>query len=76
MLAEIPQKMKRTVIVEVGEPGERILDTERKFDADLVVMATHGRRGIKHLVLGSVAERIVRESSVPVLTIRPRNPSE
>jgi nucleotide-binding universal stress UspA family protein len=78
MLAEteIPQKVKRTVIVEVGEPGQRILDTETKFEADVVVMATHGRRGLKHLVLGSVAERIVRESSVPVLTIRPCNPSE
>jgi nucleotide-binding universal stress UspA family protein len=76
MLAEVPPKVNRTVIVEVGEPGERIIDAETKFNADLVVMATHGRRGLKHLVLGSVAERIVRESAVPVLTVRPRNPSE
>lgn len=76
MLAGVPPKVNRTVIIEVGEPGERIIDAETKFNADLVVMATHGRRGLKHLVLGSVAERIVRESSIPVLTIRPRNSSE
>jgi nucleotide-binding universal stress UspA family protein len=61
-------------VIEVGEPGARIRDAETRFDADLVVMATHGRRGVTHLVLGSVAERIVRESTVPVLTIRPRKP--
>jgi nucleotide-binding universal stress UspA family protein len=37
----------------------------------LVVMATHGRRGLTRLVLGSVAERVVRESITPVLTVRP-----
>jgi nucleotide-binding universal stress UspA family protein len=40
------------------------------LNADLVVMATHGRHGVTRLVLGSVAEKIVRESTVPVLTIR------
>ncbi len=71
MLSAVPPEVNRSIIIEIGEPGERIIDAETKFDADLVVMATHGRRGLKHLVLGSVAERIVRESSVPVLTIRP-----
>jgi nucleotide-binding universal stress UspA family protein len=46
-----------------------IIATQQRLGADLVVMATHGQRGLKHLVLGSVAERVVRESAVPVLTI-------
>jgi nucleotide-binding universal stress UspA family protein len=45
MLAGVSGKVNRTVIIEVGEPGERIIDAVTKFDADLVVMATHARRG-------------------------------
>jgi nucleotide-binding universal stress UspA family protein len=47
-----------------------ILDTEEKVEADLVVMATHGRTGMAHLFLGSVAEKVVRDSKRPVLTTR------
>jgi len=56
--------------VQIGDPGETILAMEKELNTDLVVMATHGRHGITRLVLGSVAEKIVRESTVPVLTIR------
>ena len=57
-------------VVVIGAPVDEInraIDHER---ADLVVMGTHGRTGFRHLVAGSVAERIVRSSKVPVLTIR------
>jgi universal stress protein A len=40
---------------------------------DLIVIATHGRTGLSHVLLGSVAERIVREAPCPVLTIRDRH---
>jgi nucleotide-binding universal stress UspA family protein len=53
-----------------GEPASVILETIEKLGADSVVMATHGRRGIGRLILGSVAERVVRESPCPVLTVR------
>jgi nucleotide-binding universal stress UspA family protein len=66
----IPPAVKHEFVIEIGEPGHLIVVAARRLGADLVVMATHGRRGLKHLVLGSVAERIVRESSVPVLTVR------
>ncbi len=66
----IPAGVKRELAVEIGEPGDLIIAAPQRLGADLVVMATHGRRGLKHLVLGSVAERVVRESTVPVLTVR------
>ncbi len=55
-----------------GDPASRILEVENERRPDLVVMGTHGRTGLTHLVLGSVAERTVRESTVPVLTVRQR----
>ena len=54
-----------------GDPATEIVSAAGAFGADLIVMATHGRTGLKHFFLGSVAERVVRESPVPVLTIRP-----
>jgi nucleotide-binding universal stress UspA family protein len=55
--------------VEVGAPVERILDAARRCDA--IVMATAGRSGLPRVLIGSVAERVVRHASVPVLTLRP-----
>jgi len=53
-----------------NSPSEVILDYAKEKDIDLIVMGTHGRRGMGHLVLGSEAESVVRLSSCPVLTIR------
>ena len=53
---------------------EGIVDYARDHEVDLVVIATHGRTGLSHVLLGSVAERIVREAPCPVLTIRVRDP--
>lgn len=70
MLAGLPSQVTPQVMIEVGDPGVCITDAAIKVDADLVVIATHGRRGLMHLVLGSVAEKVVRESPAPVLTVR------
>jgi len=51
-----------------GEPWEKILEVAKDCGADLIVMGTHGRRGVAHVFLGSVAEKVVRHSPVPVLT--------
>ena len=51
-----------------GNPGLRIPEIAKERGADLIVMGTHGRSGVQRVVLGSVAERVVRLSSVPVLT--------
>lgn len=53
-----------------GIPAERILGYAEGNDIDLIAMGTHGRTGIGHLVLGSVTEKVVRRSDVPVLTAR------
>ena len=58
-----------------GDPAEAILEGAEDFLTDLVVLATHGRTGIKRLVIGSVAEKIVRHSPCPVLTVKP-HPAE
>lgn len=56
--------------VRFGEPAEEILEEAREFGADLVVMATHGRSGVARLMLGSVAEAVLRRSEVPVVLVR------
>ena len=53
-----------------GSPVEAIVDYADEQQIDLIVIATHGRTGLSHVLLGSVAERIVREAPCPVLTIR------
>ena len=60
-----------TRLVEMGVPYVKILEVARAEQVDLIVMSTHGRTGLGHLVLGSVAERVVRLAPCPVLTIRP-----
>lgn len=57
-----------TMILE-GVPAERIEATVRERDIDLVIMGTHGRRGISRLLLGSVSAAVLRTSSVPVTTV-------
>ena len=60
-------------VEEVYSPGEdvaeRILLAARDWHADLIVMGTHGRRGFRRMVLGSVAERVLRSSALPVLLV-------
>jgi nucleotide-binding universal stress UspA family protein len=63
-------KVPYEVEVITGDPAVEIMVAAGEHHADLIVMATHGRTGLKHLFLGSVAERVVRESTVPVLTVR------
>ena len=55
-----------------GRPDEVIVHLARKIDADLIVLATRGYSGLKHLLLGSTAERIVRNGPCPVLVVRKR----
>jgi nucleotide-binding universal stress UspA family protein len=53
-----------------GIPYIEIVKRAREIQADMIVISTHGRTGMKHLLIGSVAERVVRTASCPVLTVR------
>ncbi|HYA35031.1 MAG TPA: CBS domain-containing protein [Candidatus Binataceae bacterium] len=63
--------VKHELIVSMGDPAATILRTIRKVGPDVLVMATHGRRGFSRFFLGSVAEMVLREATCPVLTVRP-----
>jgi nucleotide-binding universal stress UspA family protein len=61
-----------TVVTEIaeGNPHEEILAYVSEHGIDMVIMGTHGRTGLDRVVMGSVAERVVRRSPIPVLTVR------
>jgi len=63
-----------TLLVQ-GEPPKAIIGAAEDFEADLIVMATHGHTGLNRALLGSTTERVVRESPVPVLTVNPKQHS-
>jgi nucleotide-binding universal stress UspA family protein len=58
-----------------GEPAEQILKAATSVNADLIVLGTHGSTGLARLLMGSVAEDVLRKATCPVLTIRARVPS-
>ncbi len=59
-------------LVRIGVAWEQILLAAAEVGADVIVLGTHGRRGVAHALIGSVAERIVRVSDIPVVTARAR----
>ena len=56
--------------VRIGSPASAIVEHAQAVGTDLIVMGTHGRNGLAHLFLGSVAERVLRHASCPVFTVR------
>ena len=71
LTALLPNLATTTEVV-VGSPAKTIVNVARTRGVDLIVMGTHGRSGVAHLLLGSVAERVVRLAACPVLTVRER----
>lgn len=67
-LGDSPLRVKTQVLV--GRPFMEIIRYARENNIDLIVLGTHGRSGLKYALLGSVAEKVVRKSPCPVLTIR------
>lgn len=61
----------RTHLIRSVSAAEALTATASDLGSDLIVMGTHGRRGIKHMLLGSVAENVIRSVDLPVLTVRP-----
>ena len=65
-----PAGVEPRLEVRLGQPSEEIIKVAADEKADAIFMATHGRTGLKHIVFGSVAERVVSRASCPVLTMR------
>jgi universal stress protein A len=66
----LPPDCPRQLAVLQGDPYQQLIQMVKSVGADLIVMSTHGRTGLAHLVLGSVAEKIVRHAPCPVFILR------
>jgi nucleotide-binding universal stress UspA family protein len=64
------QGMNVRIVAEEGGPAEVILQTSKDVNADLIAMASHGRSGVARLTLGSVTDRVINRSDIPVLVIK------
>lgn len=63
---------KVTLATRLGSPLLNIIEYAKEHQSDLIVMGTHGRTGLSHVLIGSVAERVVRMAPCPVLTVHPQ----
>lgn len=71
--AALPDDVDAVTAIREGTPVDEILDYVEESGADAVVMATHGRSGLDRYLMGSVTEKVVRSSPVPVLTVSGRD---
>lgn len=69
LVDEVFKNYKVWTFVEEGKPYEVILNVAKEWDADIIVLGTHGRIGLSHLIMGSVAEKVIRHSEKPVFII-------
>jgi len=68
----LPRSVRVVPVVLRGDPVRLIIGYAQEKHCDVIVMATHGRTGLAHILVGSVAEKVVRHSSVPVLSVKPK----
>lgn len=67
---EVRSKIKVETVVTAGIPVQKILSVAKERNVDMIVMGTHGRMGVSHAFMGSVASSVLRKASCPVLTVR------
>ena len=67
---ELPAATETESVLRGGDPKTEILTYAEESGTDMIVMGTHGRTGLDHYLIGSVAEKVVRRAPVPVLTVR------
>ena len=72
LIDKVFREYKVWSFVEKGKPFEAILKVAGEWEADLIVLGTHGRTGLSHLIMGSVAEKVIRHSTKPTLIIPTR----
>jgi nucleotide-binding universal stress UspA family protein len=63
-------EVKFELMTRIGDPAHEILALERQMAADLIMLATHGRKGVRRMLLGSVTEAVLRNATCPVLTVQ------
>jgi nucleotide-binding universal stress UspA family protein len=68
---DFSEKVKIREIVEIGVPDKKIVEKAEAEEADLIVISTHGRTGLDHMLVGSVTERVIARATCPVLSMRP-----
>ena len=67
---EVPSGVRARAVIRSGKPFVEIIQLAKEEQADLIIIATHGHSGIEHVLFGSTAEKVVRKSPCPVLSIR------
>jgi len=67
---EVPPDMKARTIIKTGKPFVEIVETAAEEDIDLIIIASHGRSGMEHILFGSTADKVIRKAPCPVLTLR------
>jgi nucleotide-binding universal stress UspA family protein len=67
---KIPPTIKTNYFVRTGKPFLEIINAAKEQDCDLIIIASHGHTGIEHILFGSTAEKVIRKSPIPVLTVR------
>lgn len=72
VVRNVDSRLKLEQVVRTGHAAAEIRKFAQEHGMDLIVMASHGRTGLKHAVMGSVVERVVRLSTIPVLMVKPR----
>ena len=70
VLEEVDEFVPVKTVLRVGQPVQEIILAARELESDLIILSTHGRTGLKHVFLGSVAENVVRRAPCPVLVVR------
>ena len=70
VLDKIPNDIPTDAEILTGDPVDKIVAYATDQNADLIIMATHGRGGLSHVLMGSVAEHVVRKGPCPVLTLK------
>jgi nucleotide-binding universal stress UspA family protein len=69
-LASARSKQATDAVIVAGRPADDISRVAREWKADLVVVGSHGRQGLERIILGSVAEKVMREAACPVLIVK------
>jgi universal stress protein A len=70
----VRERLAVEAILEIGNPQQLIVEKAKELGVDVVVIATHGRSGLSHVLLGSVAEKVIRHAPCPVFVVR--NPKD